>query len=89
MESVRLILELGIDDINAINDRGQTALHGAAYNGSDSMVQLLVDHGARLDVKDQSGKTPLAIADGAPTDGVHGHVNHPSTVKLLRSPGAQ
>ena len=59
------------------------------YNGSDSMVQLLVDHGARLDVADNSGKTLLAIADGKPTDGVYGHVNHPSTVKLLRSLGAQ
>jgi ankyrin repeat protein len=89
LEAVRLILELGFDDINAVNERGQTALHGAAYNGSNSMVQLLVDHGARLDVADTSGKTPLAVADGKPTDGVYGHVNHPSTVNLLRSLGAQ
>jgi ankyrin repeat protein len=84
-----LILELGIDDINAINERGQTALRGAAYNGSNSIVQLLVDHGARLEVKGQSGKTPLVVADGEPTDGVYGHFNHPSTVNLLRSLGAQ
>ena len=31
LEAVRLILELGFDDINAVNQRGQTALHGAAY----------------------------------------------------------
>ena len=53
------------------------------------MIRLLVDHGARLDKKDQNGKTPLAIADGEPTDGVYGHVNHPDTVNLLRSLGAQ
>ena len=84
-----MILELGFDDINAVNERGQTALHGAAYNGSNSVVQLLVDHGARLDVADTGPKTPLATADGKPTDGVYGHVNHPGTVNLLRSLGAQ
>ena len=89
LEAVRLIVELASDDINAVNKRGQTALHGAAYNASNSMIRLLVDHGARLDKKDQNGKTPLAIADGEPTDGVYGHVNHPDTVNLLRSLGAQ
>ena len=41
---------------------GWTPLHGAAARGADSIVQLLVDHGAKLDVQDKVGRTPLQIA---------------------------
>ena len=42
---------------------GWTPLHGAAARGADSIVQFLVDHGARLDVQDKAGKTPLQVAE--------------------------
>ena len=42
---------------------GWTALHGAAVRGADSIVQFLVDQGARLDVQDKAGKTPLQVAE--------------------------
>ena len=42
---------------------GWTALHGAAVRGADSIVQFLVDQGARLDVQDKTGKTPLQVAE--------------------------
>ena len=88
LEAVRLLLELGVD-VNAVNARGQTALHGAAFTGADAIVQVLADRGAGLDVKDRSGKTPLAIADGEPVDGVFGVVNHKNTAALLRTLGAR
>jgi hypothetical protein len=37
---------------------------GAANRGSDEIIQFLVDHGARLDVKDKEGRTPLNWAEG-------------------------
>ncbi len=50
-------------DVNAVNDDGDTALQGAAYRGSNEIVQL-VDRGARLDIKSKRGFTALQIANG-------------------------
>ncbi len=62
LEAVKLALKLG-GDVNARNDDGDTALHGAARIKSDAMVQLLVDHGARVNAVNKLGQTPLFIAE--------------------------
>ena len=51
-------------DVNAVNSMGLTALHGAANRGSDDIIELLAQQGARLDVKDKEGRTPLTWAEG-------------------------
>jgi ankyrin repeat protein len=43
---------------------GSTALHGAAMRGSNAIVQLLVDRGAKLDARNKLGWTPLMCAEG-------------------------
>ncbi len=43
---------------------GCTALHAAVVSGQPSIVQYLVDHGAKLDAKTKSGWTPLMLAGG-------------------------
>ena len=63
LEAVKLALALG-GDVGAVNDHGQTVMHGAAYSGNDAVVQLFADAGARLNVADNEGLTPLSIADG-------------------------
>ena len=64
LECVQMALELG-GDPNAIDSNHETALHGAAYRGANSIVQLLVDHGAdTFDVENSRGWTPLRIAQG-------------------------
>ena len=63
LEAVQVALDAGTD-VNAINEDGDTALHGAAFRGSNEMVQLLVDRGAELDVENNAGFTPLMIANG-------------------------
>jgi ankyrin repeat protein len=64
MEAVKLCLEKGAD-VNAANSMGITAVIGAANRGSDDILEFLVKQkGARLDVKDNEGRTPLAWADG-------------------------
>ena len=50
-------------DVNAVNDNGQTALH-LAVEQSDDVIRLLVARGARLDIKDRQGRTPLDLALG-------------------------
>jgi ankyrin repeat protein len=41
---------------------GRTAIHGAARNGWNKVVQFLVDNGAKINVVDRIGKTPFALA---------------------------
>jgi ankyrin repeat protein len=84
--SIQLCLDAGAD-VNAVDNQGQTALHGAAQKGWDQVVQFLVDHAAKLDVKDKKGHTPLDAAMGllgnGGFDGSRRDV-HESTAALLR-----
>jgi ankyrin repeat protein len=84
--SIKLALEAGAD-VNATDNQGDTALHGAAQKGYDQVVQFLVDHGAKLDVKDKKGRTPLDAAMGlmgnGGFDGSRRDV-HETTAALLR-----
>ena len=63
MEAVQLCLDKGAD-VNAKNSMGVTAVIGAANRGSDDILEFLVKKGARLDVKDKEGRTPLVWAEG-------------------------
>jgi uncharacterized protein len=63
MVVVNLCLEKGAD-VNAVNSMGLTAVMGAANRGLDDTVELLVEKGARLDVQDKQGRTPLIWAKG-------------------------
>jgi ankyrin repeat protein len=63
LEAVKMCVDLG-NDVNAINMYGETALHGAAYRGVNSVVEYLVGKGAKLDAKDMRGWTPLTVANG-------------------------
>ena len=46
VDAVKYCVELG-NDVNAADNRGFTALHGAAYLGNNDMVNFLVEKGAR------------------------------------------
>lgn len=86
VDSIALLLKAGVD-INAIDNRGESAVFGAAQKGWDDIVQYLADHGARLDEKDKKGLTPLDAAmgraGGLGFDNSTGDV-HESTAELIR-----
>ncbi len=86
LASARLCVKLGLD-VNAANEKGQTAMHGAADRGADRIIQFLTDNGAKIDVKDQKGMTPLMLAAGSDKDG-YGHPGYPAAEALLRKLGA-
>jgi len=62
-EAVKICLETG-NDVNAVDTNGYTALHGAAHRGSNEIVRILVEKGAKLNVVNALGWTPWIIADG-------------------------
>jgi ankyrin repeat protein len=92
LEAVQVAAGLGVD-VNAANAEGNTALHAVAARGYDTVVKFLVEKGARLDIKNNKGQTPLdAALAGAPTGfsetGPVRSTPRKSTVELLRKLGA-
>jgi ankyrin repeat protein len=81
LDAVRLCAELGMD-VNAVNSMGLTAVHGAANRGSDDILRFLVERGARLDVPDKEGRTPLAWAEGVFL-ATHPAKPKPGTIELI------
>jgi len=83
LAATMVALEAGID-INATNEDGNTALHGAAFIGAVEVVQYLVDKGANLQAVNNKGKgwTPLQTAHLDWVGGVN--QTQPSTTALLR-----
>ena len=86
LEATKLCLELGLD-INAVNDSGQTPLHGAVYMGGTLIAPYLVEQGAEMDVINLRGQTPWMIA-------AHGEYRagsfyrHEETAEVLEALGA-
>jgi ankyrin repeat protein len=66
LEAVNMLLDLGAD-INTVDNNGDTAMHGAAYNIYPLVVKLLGERGADPQVwknPNKAGRTPLFIAEG-------------------------
>lgn len=65
LAAVKLVFEVRGGDVNDVDADGNTALHGAVLRGGViPLIELLVERGARLDVRNEKGRTPLTIADG-------------------------
>ena len=66
LEALEYALSLGLD-INAVDNNGETAMHGAAYKNLPGVVEFLAKNGARIETwnrKNKHGWTPMIIAQG-------------------------
>ena len=65
--AVQQLLDWGFD-VNTANEKGQTSLHGAAMAAFPKVVAFLGTKGARIDLTDTMGRTPVEVADDNRTD---------------------
>src|SRR5439155_15817127 len=92
-ETTKVLVELGAD-VNTTGEHKWTPLHGAAYKAVDAVVEYLVQHGAKMDVFDEWGQTPLSIANAVITPGIKDYyyqssrVVRPTTIDLLLKLGS-
>jgi uncharacterized protein len=66
LAACKLLLEIGAD-VNAVDNNGETAMHGAAYQSRANLAPLLAEHPADINIwnrKNKWGWTPLMIAQG-------------------------
>ena len=66
MAACEYLISLGAD-VNAVDKKNQTAMHGAAYKSLPKVAKLLAAKGAKIAVwnqKNDRGWTPLLIAQG-------------------------
>ena len=83
VDAVKYCVELG-NDVNAADNRGYTALHGAAYLGDNDMVNYLISKGANIKARSKAGDTVADLANGPTRFGQP----HPETVALLEKLGS-
>jgi ankyrin repeat protein len=86
IDAVKYCVELG-DDVNAADNRGYSALHGAAYLGDNDMINYLVSKGAKVDAKSKGGDSPADMANG-PTRFGQPHLESVALLEKLGSPNS-
>jgi uncharacterized protein len=89
IEAMKLLIAKGTD-VNAAENQGRTALHGAAQWGFTDVARFLHAQGANINAADRRGLTPLDYAEGRAGgfgfDGKAG-VTHADTAKAIRELG--
>jgi ankyrin repeat protein len=86
IDAVKYCVELG-NDVNAADNRGYTALHGAAYLGDKDMINFLVSKGAKVDAKSKAGDSAADMANG-PTRFGQPHLDAVALLEKLGSPNS-
>lgn len=81
-ENMDVIVKLLVEkkaDINKKDSRGRTALYSAIEFGNVYAVKLLLENGAKTDVEDKAGYTPLEWAETKPK-----HTPYPEIIRIIK-----
>jgi ankyrin repeat protein len=70
MRVAELLIKKAGDIVHAADQEKRTALHCAASIGNTHIVEMLLDHGARINVQDRNGQTPLHLGISQQHEGV-------------------
>ena len=65
LETLQYLQSIKDNDVNKLTHDGRTYIFWAAYKGNDSFMQYLLDNGAKTDILDDHGLTPLNFAANA------------------------
>ena len=79
---MRILLDVGKADVHALSSGSRTALRRAAYYGHLEAAALLIERGAKVNLVDSYGGTPLDDAHRA-------ILNRTEMIALLKSKGAK
>ncbi len=84
-----LVEEIGSDP-NTQDIQGYSPLMGAAYRGDNEAVQYLVEHGAKMDLRNEKGWSATDMANGPCCFAIGGSLPppHPETVAFLLKLGS-
>jgi ankyrin repeat protein len=84
-----LVEEIGLD-VNTQDVQGYTPLMGASYRGDNDTVRYLVEHGAKMDLRNEKGWSATDMANGPCCFAIGGSLPppHPETVSFLLKLGA-
>ena len=82
MECMRILLDVGKADIDALSLYLWTALHSAALHCNLEAAALLIERGAKVNLVDRYGGTPLDLAHQTNQD-------RTEMIALLKSKGAK
>ena len=85
MSVMKYLVEELHTDVNARDNNGYTALHGAAARGDNEMINYLVAHGADVKAVAKNGRTVVDMANGP----VQRLRPFPETIALLEKLGAR
>jgi len=77
--ATQLFLDQNVDK-NAKDPSGRTALHYAAENCDEAIVRLLVENGAKKDIRDNKGVMPVKLA----VDNMHASPRPPLPIATMR-----
>ena len=76
-------------DVNAFTVSGWTALHAAAFVGANKLIRFLVEEGAKVDVMNGCGQTPMGLALANDSTGLLDRtLPRPATAEMLLELGA-
>ncbi|MDP3532762.1 MAG: ankyrin repeat domain-containing protein [Alphaproteobacteria bacterium] len=85
LDIIRFLVEQKGFDIHQTDNQGSTVLHYAAQSGFMPNIQYLLEKGAKTDVQNKTGQTPLHILLGCMTYNIDGLL---TSTKLLLDNGA-